>query len=147
MGWGWIPTAASQSMGDSHVIDPPDNFSQQDFWRWVKEQTDWDIHSGRSNPLATSRAVAGRSRWHGGGLQAFFDTRDPFADQVGFSASLTHPGPEGTSITTHSAAEAFFHRPQPRQDSRHEHANLFRPYWQARLSVDVIPANRHKGSP
>lgn len=138
MGWGWIPGAATQSLGAPHVADPPSNFSHQDFWRWVKESTDWNIHSGSSNPLASSKAAADHQRWPGGGLQSYFDVRDLNDRPVGFSATLRYPGPDGLWITTKSSAETFFERPQARRDGRHERANLFRPYWQARLSPNAL---------
>lgn len=139
MGWGWIPGGTMQSLGDSHISNPPSNFSSQDFWRWVKESTDWNILSGSSNPLANSKAVAEHRRWSGGGLQSYFDVRHPDDLSVGFSAILKYPGPENLSVKTYSAAEAFFERPQTRRDFRQESPNLFRPYWQARLSRGVIP--------
>src|SRR5690606_2151029 len=137
MGWGWIPSAASQAMSDPHVDNPPADFSAQDFWRWVKEATNWDIVSGSDNPLANSKAAASRQRWQGGGLPAYFDIANTGADNaLGFGVTLMHPGPQGLTISTHSAAETFFDRPQPRLDGRGEHANLFHPYWQARLAAD-----------
>jgi len=147
MGWGWIPGGATQSLSDPYVSDPPSDFSSQDFWRWVKESTDWDIHSGSSNPLATSKAVAQPHRWSGGGVQSYFDIRHPANPSVGFSARLTYPGPEGLSVKTHSAAEAFFERPQARRDLRQERPNLFRPYWQARLSRSAISERGVEVSP
>ena len=141
MGWGWIPSAATQGMSDPHVSNPPENFSNQDFWRWVKEHTDWNIDNGADNPLANSKASRDRQRWQGGGLRSFFDTRHGDAFSVGFSAELNHPGPEGVTITTHSAAESFFKRPEPRRDGRLERANLFRPYWQSRLSARLDPTH------
>lgn len=147
MGWGWITSAASQELTDPHVMNPPDNFSSQDFWRWVKESTDWDINSGRANPLASSKASLNRQRWRGGGFRAFFDVARANTHSVGFAAKLARLGPEGTIITTHSAAESFFERPDVRQDRRHENANLFRPYWQARLSVNASFDRSFKVSP
>lgn len=137
MGWGWIPSATSHDMTDPHVSDPPENFSSQDFWRWVQEHTDWNISNGSDNSLANSKASLERQRWEGGGLHSFFDTRHPDANSVGFVVELVHPGPEGVTITTRSAAEAFFSRPQPRHDKQYEQANLFRPYWQSRLSAEL----------
>lgn len=139
MGWGWIPSAASQTVVDPHVTNPPENFSSQDFWRWVRESTDWDIAAGSANPLASSKAVANRQRWEGGGLQSYFDTRDRGASRVGFSVVLARPGPEATLVTTRAAAEAFFERPDARDDGRVEQPNLFRPYWQAKLSAAAGP--------
>ena len=136
MGWGWIPSAASQAMGQPHTDNPPDDFSAQDFWRWVKDATDWNIASGDANPLANSKASVERQRWQGGGLPAFYDTTPERAGSaLRLSLTLRHPGPEGLTVTTKSSAETFFARPQPRRDSNTERANLFHPYWQARLAL------------
>jgi hypothetical protein len=134
MGWGWIPSPVSPALSGSHVDNPPDNFSAQDFWRWVQESTDWDILTGDDNPLANSRAVASKPQWSGRGLPAYFDTADDRGHEaLGFGLTLRGPGPDDVTVTTHSAAQTFFARPEPRMDARHERANLFHPYWQARL--------------
>lgn len=134
MGWGWIPSSSGHSPGGTYVDQPPDDFSAQDFWRWVQQSTDWNIASGKGNPLATSRAVAMGNRWPSGGLAPFFDVDLAMGAVVGFSATLRHPGPQGLVVTTRSAAETFFERPVPRKDGRFERPNLFRAYWQPRLS-------------
>ncbi len=137
MGWGWIPSAENQRVAYPYVDNPPDNFSAQDFWRWVRDATNWDIISGNANPLANSRAAAARQRWSGGGLAPFYDLdtgATPPDSALGFTVELRHPGPEELTISTRSAAQAFFKRPEPRADSRSEAANLFHPYWQARLA-------------
>lgn len=139
MGWGWIPTDADARPDADYVSQPPENFSEQDFWRWVQEHTDWNIASGSGNPMANSYAVAAGSRWRGGGLPAYVDTQDASPQAVGFVAILRRPGPQDLVITTRSAAEAFFDRPQARADARIETANVFRPYWQARLSAALFP--------
>ncbi len=143
MGWAWIPSAAGQHMQQDHVQDPPDNFSAQDFWRWVQDATDWDIVSGSDNPLANSKAVASRQRWQGGGLPAYFDiNRDAQAAPLRFGVSWQFPGPQGLLVSTRSAAETFFYRPQARSDGRRETANLFHPYWQARLTAHALDKGR-----
>lgn len=140
MGWGWIPTAVEQRAEVPHVETPPDDFSAQDFWRWVSEATDWDIFSGDANPLANSRAVAARSRWRSSGLPSYYDaTNDDAAQPLRFSVLLRRPGPEGITITTRSAGETYFARPQPRLDGHRERPNLFHPYWQARLAPQDQP--------
>ncbi|NYT69680.1 hypothetical protein [Pusillimonas noertemannii] len=134
MGWGWIPTAREQRTDSPHVENPPDDFSSQDFWRWVQEATDWDIFSGDANPLANSRAVAARPHWRSLGLPDYFDVAEgASAAPMGFSLRLRRAGPEGITITTRSAAETFFARPGERADRSFERANLFHPFWQARL--------------
>lgn len=147
MGWGWIPSAPTQGLADPHVSDPPENFSSQDFWRWVQEHTDWNISGGSANPFANSKASVERQRWQGGGLRSFFDTRPNSELSVGFTVELIHPGPDDLMITTHSAAESFFKRPQARHDQRQERANLFRPYWQSRLSPGLDSGLRPGVSP
>lgn len=143
MGWGWIPSALNQNVDGPYTDSPPSDFAAQDFWRWVRDATNWDIHSGDANPLANSRAVAGRQRWQGGGLPTYFDVN---AQQHGislkFTVALRHPGPEDLIVSTRSAAETFFERPEPRADGRMETGNLFRPYWQARLTTpnSIYPA-------
>lgn len=134
MGWGWIPASQAEPMGEPHVDDPPVNFSAQDFWRWVSESTQWNIHSGTDNPLANSFANAQKPHWQGGGLPAVYDVANQ-ADQQGlkFALTLKLPGPESLTVTSHSAARTFFARPNLREDGRHERPNLFRPYWQAGL--------------
>lgn len=132
MGWGWIPSAAGQTPGSPYVEAPPDDFSSQDFWRWVRQATDWDLVSGDSNPLADSRAVASAHRWRGSGLPSYLDIGEG-RQALRFDVTLRHPGPQGLGLVTRSAAETFFARPTPRADGRLEEANLFHPYWQARL--------------
>jgi hypothetical protein len=148
MGWGWIPSAATQTIADPHVENPPDDFSGQDFWRWVAEATDWDIISGIDNPLANSKAAASRQRWQGGGLPDYFDINSQTGNKaLGFSVTLRHPGPKGLTISTRSAAETFFDRPQSRPDGQAEDANLFHPYWQARLAAPAESGADARGQP
>jgi len=142
MGWGWIPTASWQRTDSPHVENPPDDFSAQDFWRWVREATDWDIFTGDANPLANSRAVAGRSQWRSSGLPDYFDVAGAgFDPQLSFTVRLRRDGPEGIPITTRSGAETFFSRPHGRPDGYSERPNLFHPYWQARLRSGGVPAS------
>lgn len=147
MGWGWIPANTTSDPAEPYVDNPPDDFSSQDFWRWVRDSTDWDIHGGNANPLANSRAVSQRQRWPGGGLRSYFDVRDPSVPAAGFRVELVRPDATGLLVHTRSAAESFFERPEPRADGRFENANLFRPYWQARLMRGSLPGALMRGSP
>jgi hypothetical protein len=136
MGWGWVPGTASQVMDLPHVDDPPEDFSGQDFWRWVHEATNWNIASGSANPLANSQASAARQHWQGGGLPVYSDTAADMGNRsLRFSVSLRLAGPENLVVTTHSAGETFYQRPEAREDGLHEAGNLFQPYWQARLAA------------
>lgn len=139
MGWGWIPTRQVQVFDGPHTTDPPEDFSAQDFWRWVKESGDWDIARGHDNPLANSRAVAGRPNWRAGGLPNYLDVAPGVNNApVRLAVTLRRPGRNGLIITSRSAADTFYARPVLRADHRHEHANLFRPYWQARLAAHPL---------
>jgi hypothetical protein len=136
MGWGWVPSEARQRPDSPYVANPPDNFSAEDFWRWVSRATDWDLIASTSNPLADSKAVARRQRWSGSGLPDFVDIDGAHADEsLHFTVVLRHSGPEERLVTTRSAAETFFSRPAARHDGLIEHGNLFHPYWQARLAT------------
>ena len=146
MGWGWIPGTVSQVMSQAHVDDPPDDFSAQDFWRWVRDATDWDIASGQDNPLANSKAAAGRPRWEGGGLPRYFDiSAGNLNSSLRFDVALGHPGPDHIVIRTESAAETFFQRPRARDDGRREMQSLFHPYWHARLAPSGALSSPEKG--
>lgn len=164
MGWGLTQDRAASLPADFDYTDnPPPNFSNQDFWRWVQGATTWDIFTGDSNPLANSYAKAGAVRWASDGLPVYADiplarTRQPlrFAIAVQQSAATVAStdaaslvrSPKGffrysglkaeEAVHVSSAAETFFVRPHARQDGRSELASLFRPYWQARR-VAVLP--------
>ena len=140
MGWGWIPgQSGSVPAGMEYAEEPPDDFSSQDFWRWVQSATNWNIFTGSSNPLANSRAIRDRQRWSGGGLVPYLDIRD--ADKQAslvFSLSLRQYDVQGHILNTTSSAQTFFERPTKRRDGRYERPNFWHPYWQARL---VDPSN------
>lgn len=169
---GWADAAAGTDIQGStlqHIAHPPADFSQQDFWRWVQDHTDWDIFSGRDNPLANSRAVQQAIRWRGRGMPGYVDvagehgsgTPARFAIRVlRPAADLAVPGAAsrvhrprgvfgldnalpGEAMAAVSAAETYFERPVSRADGRDELASLFNPYWQARLSP-VLPQERQQ---
>ncbi|MFJ3463317.1 pilus assembly protein TadG-related protein [Achromobacter spanius] len=161
MGWGTVQGEKSRAPDDVEFIeDPPADFSQEDFWRWVEHATSWDIFDGATNPMANSYAMAAGRRWPGRGLPAYREiapTRlaEPLRFAVAVSldsavvrttdadSAVTAPtgqfryaalGRSG-AVTVSTAAETYFARPERRADSRLELATLFRPYWQARLSA------------
>jgi len=163
MGWG-SQHAAHKSAPDGydHVVEPPEDFSRQDFWRWVQAHTDWDLLDRRRNALADSHAVAGAARWTSRGLPdyAAFDEgggraqqsvltvtlRQSLANRVRIMPALFGEATAQT-VTVSSAAQTYFVRPElhanelhadprtdPHTDAQRESANLFHPYWQARLA-------------
>ncbi|MFD4839893.1 hypothetical protein ACFWP0_20485 [Achromobacter sp. NPDC058515] len=161
MGWGTAQGEKSKAPeGLEYVDEPPADFSQEDFWRWVELSTSWDIFSGATNPMANSYAMASAQRWPGGGLPAYREvalarSRDPLRFAVAVSlegaalkttdADSAVAAPVGLfryaalgrtgAVRVSSAAETYFSRPERPADGRHEIATLFRPYWQARLSA------------
>ena len=170
MGWGLqYPDHVAKADGYDDVVDPPDDFSREAFWRWAQAHTGWDLLGGRSNPLADSRAAAGAVRWRTRGLPRYAALSARRADagtvlnvvvrQRAASLSTTDAASRvrvGTglfayrglsddqAVTVTSAAQTYFVRPEGRADGRTELASLFHPYWQARLvaSSRVLPAKR-----
>jgi len=157
MGWG-LQHAAHKPAPDGyeHVVEPPEDFSRQDFWRWVRQHTNWDLRDRSRNALADSHAVAGAVRWASRGLPDYADLdgeagrtrqrlltvtlRQNIAKGVrimpGFFAD---EGADTTqTVSVASAAQTYFARPELRTEShtngQAEQANLFHPYWQARLA-------------
>ncbi len=140
MGWGWIPATRGSVSSVSYTEQPPDNFSLQDFWRWVLAHTNWSLLDDGGNPLANSRAYANRVRWPSRGLPVLMDVSSTSAPAVGFGLRLRRRGADGYLYTAGSTAETYFRRPDARADDRVELANAFRPYWQARLAQGVADA-------
>lgn len=161
MGWGTAQGDKSNAPSDlEYVEEPPLDFSQEDFWRWVEQSTSWDIFAGATNPMANSYAMGAAQRWPGGGLPTYHDivmsrTALPLRFALAVSldsdvlkttdadSALTAPVgrfryaalERSAAIKASSAAETYFSRPERRADGRGELATLFRPYWQARLSA------------
>lgn len=134
MGWGWVPPRGAGHVDAPYVEDAPENFGDQDFWRWVHAATSWDIIGGNANPLANSWAHATRRQWAGGGLPTFHDLASPRSlPSAAFAVKLQRRGRNDIRHVSRSAAESYFRRPHARQDSRRELPNLFHPYWHARL--------------
>jgi len=174
MGWGTTQGQKIKAPADLEYVDePPLDFSDQDFWRWVELSTNWDLLNDISNPMANSYAMAAAQRWPGRGLPAYREVALPRgADPLRFAVAVRLAGaslkttdaesavraPVGRfryaalvpedAVTVTSAAETYFARPEPRADGRDELATLFRPYWQARLSaVTAGEAARARRSP
>ncbi|MDO5667220.1 MAG: Tad domain-containing protein [Alcaligenaceae bacterium] len=138
MGWGWVSGRFNAiPEGMEYSEDPPDNFANQDFWRWVKSATQWDLLGGLQNPLANSRAIMQRVQWGGGGLVPYIDINEEGWDSLTFELLLSGPEVGGHVMTVSARAESFFERYKARVDGKHEKANLWHPYWLARLiSID-----------
>lgn len=134
MGWGWVSGRFNTvPEGMEYSENPPDNFSSQDFWRWVQSATQWDLLGGLQNPLANSRAILQRVQWRGGGLVPYIDINKSGRESFAFEVMLKGPEVEGEVMMVRAKAESFFERYKARSDGRHEKANLWHPYWLARL--------------
>src|SRR5690606_3921947 len=97
-----------------YVEDAPENFSNQDFWRWVREATNWNISVSGDNPLSNSWAYRDRRQWAGGGLPVFHDLASNGSQSAHFSLSLRRVGRKGLVFHSQSAAETYFRRPELR---------------------------------
>jgi len=168
MGWGLEHASHIASPdGYAHAVEPPDDFSQQDFWRWVQTNTNWELLGGWATPLADSHALAGAVRWPSRGLPVYgwlgsraasrgmsltvtlrqqaaaLATTDAASKVRIGSGPLAYKGLSAAQgITVMSAAQTYFARPKERADGRSELASLFHPYWQARLAP---PPKRRSG--
>lgn len=139
MGWGWISGRFNRiPNGFEYTENPPDNFANQDFWRWVQSATQWDLLGGSQNPLANSRAVMHRVQWRGGGLVPYIDINQTGHEQLSFQLLIKGPEVGGHLMTVAAKAESFFERYKSRADGRYENANLWHPYWLARLVDSVV---------
>lgn len=135
MGWAWISGRFNViPEGLEYSENPPDNFANQDFWRWVKSATQWDLLGGLQNPLANSRAIMQRVQWGGGGLVPYIDINNEGRNKLSFQLLLKGPEVDGHLMTVNAQAESFFERYKARSDAKHEKANLWHPYWLARLT-------------
>jgi hypothetical protein len=160
MGWGKADVQESgAAQRDPDAVDAPEDFSRQDFWRWVRQHTSWDIVNGISNPLAYAYSMRDVARWRGTGLPAYAEVPMRRAERTArFVVELRQPAPlllttdarstvaapggrfayaglqRKDDIRIASAAETYFARPVARIDGATELATLFRPYWQARLT-------------
>ena len=154
--------ALAQAQGSSAGAGEPEDsaptdFSQEDFWRWATRQTDWNIFGGTRNPLGEAWASMAPVRLGGHGVPANA-TLASGRDSLRFVLRIRQPqaqlpttdgnsrikaGGDRLTVPTHTAggemaamaaAETFYARPAPRPDGQSERANLFQPYWQARLA-------------
>lgn len=169
MGWGSVKGDASLQDDElPHVDEPPEDFADQDFWRWVRGHTDWRLLDGMANPLANSFALSQGVVWQGRGLPWFTGLADRETGEpaLRFAARATRAaaamrttdaaGPRGGTgrlafgaglgaggLSAVSAASTYYRRPSGRADGGTERPSLFMPYWQARL-VPVEPAEREQ---
>lgn len=131
MGWAWVH-GASEGKNESNEVVAPETFADQDFWRWVQEQTDWNIHDGTDNGLAHSWSKRDQIKWPGRGLQPYLALVAPeslrFKTRLALQVSTEMPW-----IHSHSEAQTYYEIPPALFPSIQTKPNLFQPYWQAAL--------------
>jgi hypothetical protein len=130
---------------------PPDRFAEVPFWRWARENTAWDIESGKDNFLSETYGDFDARLTTDRGLPAYHDISEMARDQpLQVSIQLrqtlrpsrlaaTRGGVvdallEGLSVTVTSAAQTVYIDPANRSAKAHSRADLFRPRWMARLA-------------
>lgn len=135
MGWGWVPGRVNKPGPDMpYAENAPDDFGEIDFWRWVTKATSWDIFSGSANPLANSRAVAGKSTWEGGGLVPFYDVREAYRRRpLGFTITVKQHFSDQPTLVVSASAETFFEPASDNRQYRYEQPGMWHPFWQAHL--------------
>ena len=160
MGWATAGAHGDADREDAPGAAAPTDFSAEDFWRWARANTDWDIVDGKGNPLANAYAGVAPIRWRSRGLPGYVDLargaggqredlrfafrvwREAAGLPVTGAASRVRVGAGPLAgaarlpqdrLAVVSAAQVFFARPVPRADGMRERPGLFQPYWQARL--------------
>lgn len=127
MGYAWVPGKSGQIPQGVFVEDPPDDFSKQDFWRWVKETAGWNLLSEEANPLASSYGYRLAHSLPSARLQpAVVLASDVSAVQLRLQVEQVA---QDFILRTQSAAELQYVAPanvSPRP-------TLFMPYWQPAL--------------
>lgn len=135
MAWAWMAVDRAHGFGHASTDQPPDNFSEQSFWRWVQEHTSWDIFTGNANALANSWALRDQQPVHTAPMPPLLELQQQQA--LAFRVDLRIQGPAFQWVATQSGAESFFRHPES-SNSSVESPNLFQPYWLARLSQNAV---------
>jgi hypothetical protein len=109
MGYGMVRGVGSPPDDDIEYVDqPPENFSEESFWRWVQRMRSWDLLNVLTNPYASSLAVSGQASWPGRGLPSFAEIagagRPGEASSLRFAVRVYRPvvgaaSPASTSAT------------------------------------------------
>lgn len=157
MGWGAVDDGDSQSATADGGEPAPHDFSRISFWRWSLKRFGMNIYGGHANMLAELYKRPARITWAQQGLpdHAVLNGDRPDAP-MRFSIRLTqdagllrttdaasplhivgrfrYQGLGGSDhVAVVSAAQTDYVLP-PEVGARDRHPNLFRQFWQARLS-------------
>ena len=170
MGWALVSTRPHpEKLPGQHSTESavPQNFSEQPFWRWVNDQADktWNIFSGRDNRLAMYWAKQSELSWSTKGLPGYTTLTPKRAQSIRIGlavkqkGSFIHSGDDveeqrfGKRIRAANAeyiqtlngramAETYFDSAEVGVSSKGAAANLFQPFWRARLvEFSTLPRN------
>ena len=127
MGYAWVPGKQGQMPQGIFVEDPPEDFSQQDFWRWVQETAGWNLLGQDANPLASSYGYKLAYPLRSAKLQpAVVLASGVSTVQLRLQVELLGRDPilrtQGAAALQYVAPAKVLHKP-----------NLFMPYWQSAL--------------
>lgn len=133
MGWAYIQGQKTSGSAFEPETMAPDNFSQEDFWRWVQANTSWNIFTGTQNPLATAWAKQNTGHWKSSGWVPLLRLNDP-AISLSFSTRFSLSVSSDTKLSSQSGAETYFESP-PQSQKSYENGvpSLFATHWLARL--------------
>ncbi|CAM4188311.1 hypothetical protein [Kerstersia similis] len=164
MGWAWAAPAGARP-GAMHTQGAPSHFGDEAFWRWLQDKTNWPLLGRQDNPLATSYAAAAplalRSRGltpdvaiQAGRLQFSIGLAVPAhtlqtanaASRVALAGDWRFQALQAEDwLQVQSAAAVEYVRPHGKHGVALEAANLYLPYWQARLAPGNAAA-LHQGA-
>lgn len=137
MGYAWVPGKKGQVPQGVFVEEPPEDFSKQDFWRWVQEVAGWNLLGEDANPLASSYGYSLAQPLQSATLQpAVVLASGVSTVQLSLQVEQLARDP---ILRTQSAVEVKYVAPV----SVSHRANLFMPYWQpALIPWDTVEATR-----
>jgi hypothetical protein len=153
MGWATIGTRSNGSDVQGSFDEPMQTFKGKPFWKWAGERawSGWNIFGGTRNPLAERWANQAPVVWRAR-QQARYTRLSPARDSA--SAQLVievvQRWLDYPSLSSSSAAEAYFLDPSSGKKGRAEAPSLFKPFWLARLirvpEIRALQSHPSRGS-
>lgn len=133
MGWAYIQAQNLPSTLFEPETMAPDNFGQEDFWRWVQNNTTWNIFTGTNNALATAWAKQQAHRWQSSGWTPMLRL-NVNAPSLSFSTRFSLLVAPDKKLSSQSGAETYFESPRQSMHGNEIIApTLFATHWLARL--------------
>lgn len=127
MGYAWVPGKLGQLPQGVFVEDPPENFSKQDFWRWVNEVAGWNLLGEDANPLASSYGYKLAQPLRSALLQPAV-VLESGVSRVQLRLHVEQLAMDPILRTSSAAAVSYVAPAKTRHSP-----NLFMPYWQTAL--------------